>query len=539
MKMSIRFKLFAAFGVSLVMIAFLGIFAGVQMAGINERALDLGNHTIPSIATARRINYLIATYRGLQSQHILTTDAPTMTSIEKEMQAKEQEVDSALQGYAAFAIADDERAAFERIRSAWAGFVSRTHQELLPASRVNDLGKAVAIFYTDLQPIHADLSKNAEDLVTINMHQADAETEAAHEAYTSARTVIIVVVVVAFLISALIGFFLSSSITRNIGLLTAATAAIGAGDLTRRVELRSGDELGTLAASFNQMTISLHQMTTQVQQASNSIIAAAAEILAATSQQAASAAEQSSAITQTTTTIEEVKVIVDQTAQQAHQVAQDSQKALTVARQGSSAVEDTVNGMGQIRTRVESIAQTILMLSEQAQAISSIITTVSELADQSNLLALNAAIEAARAGEQGKSFAVVAQHVRDLAERSKGATVEVRDILSEIQKATNTAVLVTEEGTKGVEAGGKLASQAGQVIHLIAQEVESGAQANMQMAAAAQQQTAGMEQIGLAMGAIAQAMTQAMASTRQAERAAQDLHMLAQSLQQTVTTYRL
>jgi methyl-accepting chemotaxis protein len=164
---------------------------------------------------------------------------------------------------------------------------------------------------------------------------------------------------------------------------------------------------------------------------------------------------------------------------------------------------------------------------------------VSELADQSNLLALNAAIEAARAGEQGKSFAVVAQHVRDLAERAKAATEQVREILSEIQKATNAAVLVTEEGTKGVETGAKLAGQAGQVIHRIAAEVETGAQANVQMAAAAQQQTAGMEQIGQAMGSIQQATSQALASTRQAERAAQDLHTLAQSLQRTIAAYRL
>jgi methyl-accepting chemotaxis protein len=317
------------------------------------------------------------------------------------------------------------------------------------------------------------------------------------------------------------------------------TQQVEQGDLSQRLNVEQDGALGQLGHGLNRMVENLQRMTRQVQQATSAIAAAAAEILAATTQQAASAAEQSAAITQTTTTIEEVKAIAVQTADRAAQVAQDSQAALTVARQGTGAVEETVIGMSQIRARVESIASTILALAEQTQAIGTIITTVSELADQSNLLALNAAIEAARAGEQGKSFAVVAQHVRALAERSKGATAQVKEILSDIQKATQAAVLVTEEGTKGVEAGGQLAASAGSVIHEIAGEVESGAQASMQIAAAATQQTAGMEQVGQAMANIQQATTQALASTRQAERAAQDLHTLAQSLQQAIAAYRL
>jgi methyl-accepting chemotaxis protein len=314
---------------------------------------------------------------------------------------------------------------------------------------------------------------------------------------------------------------------------------VARGNLSQRLAVEHGGALGQLEEGLNIMVESLRRLTSELLEASSNIARSTAEILSASTQQSATAAQQSAAITQTMATVEEVKSIARQTASRATSAAEESQTMIKAAVQGTQAVEQTVEGMAQIRQRVEDIAETILALSGQTQAIGMITQTVNELADQSNLLALNAAIEAARAGEQGKSFAIVAQHVRDLAERSKLATAQIREILGEVQQATNAAVMVTEEGTKGVEAGARLAGQAGQVIHRIVAEVESGAQANVQMAAAAQQQTAGMEQIGQAMASIQQATSQTLASTRQAERAAQDLNSLAQSLKQTIAAYRL
>jgi methyl-accepting chemotaxis protein len=317
---------------------------------------------------------------------------------------------------------------------------------------------------------------------------------------------------------------------------------VAQGDLTVRLtfdERHGHEELLLLGQSLNEMVASLGRMTAEVQQASSAIAAAAGEILSVSTHQASSTAQKSAAISEMTTTAAEVKSIAQQVAQEANLVAQESQSALQLTRQGTQVVDDTVMGMNGIRERMESIAQTILSLSEQTQAIGMITTTVSELADQSNLLALNAAIEAARAGEQGRSFAVVAQQVRELAERSKQATTQVQEILGEIQRATNAAVMATEEGTKGVEEGTRLANAAGQVIKRISSEIESGAQTNVQMASASNQATTGMEHISQAVASLQQATNEMASGMRQAEQAAQDLNKLAQSLQTATAVYKV
>jgi PAS domain S-box-containing protein len=281
----------------------------------------------------------------------------------------------------------------------------------------------------------------------------------------------------------------------------------------------------------------LEALVLQIQDAVSRLNSAAAEILASATQQASSVVEQEATITQTMATVEEVRQTVMQTADRAQGVASAARQSVNVSHTGAEAVSASIDGMSSIKEKVEHIAENILVLSERTQQIGEIIDTVNALAEQSKLLALNASIEAARAGEEGRGFAVVAMEVRQLAEQSRQATGRIRDILTEIQQATNSAVMVTEEGSKGAERGVGLVQQAGSAIRDLSATIEGAAQAAVQIAASTHQQTTGMEQLSTAMLYIRASATQNAASTRQMERSVQDLMAMAQQLGQAAEHY--
>ena len=299
-------------------------------------------------------------------------------------------------------------------------------------------------------------------------------------------------------------------------------------------------DLARLGVNLSAMVESLNTITRQVREAVGGITSSAAEIQAATTQQIASTTEQDTAVTQTVATVEEVRTTVQQTAERAQSVADAARQSVEVSKRGEEAVADTVEGMQLIRQRVENIAETILSLSERTQQIGEIINSVNAIADQSKLLALNASIEAARAGEEGRGFAVVAAEVRQLAEQSREATARIGEILNEIQQATNTAVMVTEEGSKGAERGVDLVEPGrGRRSATWRRPCKRSTQAAVQIAASTHQQTNGMNQLGSAMQQIKQASTQAAASSRQTEQSARDLTDMSRRLDQAVARYKL
>jgi methyl-accepting chemotaxis protein len=382
--------------------------------------------------------------------------------------------------------------------------------------------------------------KEMADVLTFADNKAAEFVKESQRTARESYILVSVLVLASIILTVLIVVFLTRSIT--VPLYQAVTVAerVAGGDLTVAVPVTaSRDELGSLLQTFQRMVKNLRSQTLEIQEGVNVLAASAGEILASTSQVASSAAETASAVNETTVTVEEVKQTTLVTSQKARQVSDSAQKSLQVSHHGRKSVEDAVQGMSRIREQMETIAESIVSLSEQSQAIGEIIATVNDLAEQSNLLAVNAAIEAAKAGEHGKGFAVVAQEVRSLAEQSKQATAQVRTILNDIQKATNAAVMATEQGSKAVEAGEKQSIEAGESIRLLADSITESANASTQIAASSQQQMVGMDQVALAMENIKEASTLGVTGTQQAEQSAHNLHELGQKLKRLVEQFKL
>ncbi|MEE8319264.1 MAG: methyl-accepting chemotaxis protein [bacterium] len=257
---------------------------------------------------------------------------------------------------------------------------------------------------------------------------------------------------------------------------------------------------------------------------------AAAEISTVTSQLAATSAETSTSVAETGTTMDELKQTAEVSNQKAKDVSDQAKQVADISSEGAAATEETDRVMVTIKDQMEAIGESIVNLSDQSKSISEIIASVNDLADQSNLLAVNAAIEAAQAGEQGRGFAVVAQEVKSLAEQSKQATSKVKTILDDIQKATGSAVMATEQGSKSVEKGVIQSANAGESIALLAENVKKASEAATQIAASSQQQLVGVDQVASAIENIREASLQQVDGTKQVETAAKDLEQVSGKL---------
>ena len=388
-------------------------------------------------------------------------------------------------------------------------------------------------------------------------------------------TVLVVLSILAALLGGGAGWFVIRSVTRPIDLVMRATEsmnrefvemegvveAIAANDLTKdiaesameRIGVNSRDEIGRLveciedtmackdriAISMRRMVSSLNNMIRQLSDNARELVTAATEVASTSEQMSRGAREQTSQVTQVSSAVEQMTATIIESSKNSGEATEVAKRASSTATTGGEVVSRTIGSMQKIAGTVRDSAQSIGKLAQAAEQIGQIISVIDDIADQTNLLALNAAIEAARAGEQGRGFAVVADEVRKLAERTSKATGEITQMIKGIQAQTNDAVQSMESGIKQVEDGRAMTDQAGNSL----QEIVSMSQRVMsmiqQIASATAEQSSAAEEISRTIEHVASISRESSVGAEQSAAAAEELNRQAESLRQMVSSFRI
>ena len=314
---------------------------------------------------------------------------------------------------------------------------------------------------------------------------------------------------------------------------------MSSGDLTARMKGSYKGDHQLIKDRINKLGDSLSSVIRDVTEAIEATASASTQISSSTEEMAAGAQEQSSQTAEIAGAIEEVTSTILETTKNANIAANSTKTAGQIAKEGGKIVAETVQGINKIAEVVSAASDTVSKLGKSSDQIGEIVQVINDIADQTNLLALNAAIEAARAGEQGRGFAVVADEVRKLAERTTKATHEIRNMIIQIQKETVGAVESIKLGTEQVKVGREKAFQAGNSLKEIITSSDGVVEIVNQVASASEQQAKGSEQISKNIEMISNITQQSAAGIQQIARAAEDLNHLTDNLQKLINQFKI
>ncbi|MDP9940923.1 methyl-accepting chemotaxis protein [Ectopseudomonas alcaliphila] len=334
-----------------------------------------------------------------------------------------------------------------------------------------------------------------------------------------------------------VAFLLSRSIAGRLQQVVEVARNVAQGRLDSNIERAGGDEIGVLLDAFATMQERLREMIGQIRAGAVQLVGAAQNISSASTQLSVSTQEQSQAASSMAATVEELTVSINHVADNANEAHGLSSDSGRQSAEGGAVIQETLASMQRIADTVQGAAVQIAELGQHSDQISSIVNVIKEIADQTNLLALNAAIEAARAGEQGRGFAVVADEVRLLAQRTANSTQEITEMIKKIQLGTRSAVSNMEIGVQQVSSGVEQASQAGDAIVAIRQASASVVGVVDQISLALREQTVASQDVARNVERIAQMSMENSEAVADTSRTAQGLQQLALSLEKQVASF--
>ena len=432
------------------------------------------------------------------------------------------------------ALLDDMR---ER-RKAYVGAFSKV-PGLLESGRE---GEASRIMGAEVVPALDALLASVDRLIQFQGKILDESAAEARALYEFSRTQMLI----GMFVSLFIGFWLARwvvlSVVRPLGgepdEVKEVAESIAGGDLTPELTVRSGDE-HSLMAAMQKMQLSLRQMVGGLQNNAEQVASAAQQLATSSSQVAVATSAQSEASSSMAAAVEQMTVSVNHVSERANETHAITSSTGQLSREGNQVIQETVAEMREIARIVEEAAGTIQRMGESSQQISGIVQVIKDVADQTNLLALNAAIEAARAGEQGRGFAVVADEVRKLAERTTKATAEIASMIGAVQSSASEAVGTMEQAVGRVSSGVDRAQRAGSSMTEISSGTESAVLMVNEISSALREQSVASNEIAVNVEKIAQMSEENGAATREVAETATLLERLAEDARAAVAQFRL
>jgi methyl-accepting chemotaxis protein len=396
------------------------------------------------------------------------------------------------------------------------------------------------LFGPELSSQRDEMEKSGARLVGLSQSLRVATSQEESEGQSTAIKAVFGLGILGFVISLVVGTavprYFSGTITKMVGVIQ----EIAANNLAiEDMEVTHQDEMGQAGNALNKMKNNLCSLIQSIARSAEHVASASEEISSSATQQAQGAETQKGQATQVAVAMQEMSTTVQEVSENSSRAATASREAAETAREGGVIVEDAVAKMRAIAESVKMTAHKVQELGKSSDQIGRIIGVIDDIADQTNLLALNAAIEAARAGEQGRGFAVVADEVRKLAERTTSATKEVAHMVQSIQTETKTAVAAMHSGTTQVEEGVQTTTRAGDSLKQIIQMSEQVGEMITHIATAATQQASATEQVNQNVEHITRLVNESSIGAQQSAKACQNLSGIALDLQKMVSNFKL
>jgi methyl-accepting chemotaxis protein len=534
-------KLVFAFAAVVALVALSTIITFNQLNKM-EQAVELNIHTFEVIRTGNRLSEAFVNVETGQRGFIITSDEVSLqpyhegkTEVEKDLQElKQLTSDNSAQ-----------QQTISTIQSLYNDWLSKaidpSISQMKAAGENLDARKAVRDFERQgTGKIYMDkIRAEVETLLSRERSLLKIRTQDAADAKNFVIATLLFGGLIILVFCTAIAFYLKNTLEARLQVAKNLVSAVADGKLTNAIDSSGGDEVAELLHALSKMQTQLHQLMSQIKAAAADLSGASSTVASTAEQLSASAEEQSKASSSIAAAVEELSVSIDSVSANASEAQSIAGKSGQQAQQSSKVINDTVASMERIAQVVRSASVRIEDLGKQSEQISSIVNVIKGIADQTNLLALNAAIEAARAGEQGRGFAVVADEVRLLAQRTTQSTSEISGMIDVILNGTVDAVGQMSTGVEQVNHGVELAGQAGTAISIIQHSFQQVVSVIESISLSLQEQNAASNEVAGHIERIASMSAQNSEATRHSSEVAHELRNLSGQLNHAVSRFTL